>query len=113
LRRRLHTGGPFRFTRNPEVAGHVGAVGGLALAAGSWQALVLALTITTWFATRPLAEEPVMAARFGRRFTAYRDRVPRYLDLGRLWRALVGDAADSNSNSEPDTDDRPCRGGGC
>ena len=86
----LHTGGPFRLARRPEVAGHAGAVGGLALAAGSWQALALAAAVVGWFLLRPLAEEPVMAERFGTRYDRYRSRVARYGSLDAL-RGLLRD----------------------
>ncbi|MFW6017261.1 MAG: methyltransferase family protein [Halapricum sp.] len=83
-----HTDGPFRFSRNPEVLGHAGAVAGLAIAAGSWQAMVLAAVIVGWFAVRPFAEEPVLADRYGDRYERYRSRVDRYLDRTRLSEAF-------------------------
>ncbi|QSG12906.1 Putative protein-S-isoprenylcysteine methyltransferase [Halapricum desulfuricans] len=83
-----HADGPFRFSRNPEVAGHAGAVAGLAVAAGSWQAMVLAGAIVGWFAVRPLAEEPVLAERYGDRYEDYRSRVGRYVDRERLSEAF-------------------------
>lgn len=100
LERRMHTDGPFRLSRHPEVVGHVGAVGGLAVAAGSWQALVLAVVVGAWFALRPLAEEPVMADRFGRRYEQYRARVARYLDVTRLRRLAAGESPEPASPSD-------------
>ncbi len=91
LDRRLHAEGPFTMSRNPEVAGHAGAVVGLAVASGSWQALVLSVGIVGWFVVRPLAEEPVLAERHDRRFECYRDRVARYFDTDRLRARLAGD----------------------
>jgi Putative protein-S-isoprenylcysteine methyltransferase len=91
LDRELHDEGPFTVARNPEVAGHAAAVLGLAVGSGSWQALVLAVAIVSWFALRPLAEEPVLAARHGQRFECYRTRVARYLDSDRLRTRLTGD----------------------
>jgi len=81
---RHHAGGPFNFSRNPEVLGHVGAVAGLAVAAGSWQAMVLAGTIVGWFILKPLAEEPVLVDRYGEQYEQYRTRVDRYIDWTRL-----------------------------
>lgn len=83
---RLHTTGPFRFSRHPQVAGHAAGIGGLAVAAGAWQALLLAVLIVGWFAVRPFAEEPVLARRFGDEFAEYRSAVARYVDLRRLGR---------------------------
>lgn len=86
----LRTGGPFRFSRHPEVAGHAGAVGGLAIASGAGEAFVLAPLLVGWFAIRPFAREPVLARRFDERYEQYRSRVARYLDVGRL-RAALGE----------------------
>jgi protein-S-isoprenylcysteine O-methyltransferase Ste14 len=80
----FHTDGPFRLSRNPSVLGHLGAVGGLAVAAGSWQALLLAGGIGGWFALKPFAEEPALQRAYGSRYRHYRARVARYLDVDRL-----------------------------
>jgi protein-S-isoprenylcysteine O-methyltransferase Ste14 len=79
---RVHTEGPFSFSRNPEVLGHAGAVLGLAVAAGSWQALLLGTAVAGWFALKPHAEEPVLAERYAEEYAHYRSRVARYLDVG-------------------------------
>ncbi len=84
----LHTDGLFRISRNPTVLGHLGAVGGLAIAAGSWQALLIATGIISWFLVRPYAIEPTLATRFERRYQRYRANVGRYLDLQRLQQLL-------------------------
>lgn len=81
---RVHTDGPFSVSRNPEVIGHGGAIVGLAVAAGSWQALALGLLAVGWFATKPYAEEPVLAARYAGTYARYRSRVARYLDVHRI-----------------------------
>lgn len=78
---RMHTDGLFERARHPEVVGHAGAVGGLALASGSWQAILLAGLAIVWFAIRPFVEEPVLAERFGDRYETYRAEVDRYLDI--------------------------------
>lgn len=80
----FHTDGPFRLSRNPSVLGHLGAVGGLAVAAGSWQALLLAGGIVGWFSIRPYADEPALRRAYGARYRRYRARVARYVDLERL-----------------------------
>ncbi len=83
---RHHASGPFQFSRNPEVLGHIGAVAGLAVAAGSWQAMVVAGAIIGWFTLKPLAEEPVLADRYGEQYERYRTQVNRYVD----WTGLSG-----------------------
>lgn len=80
----FHTDGPFRLSRNPSVLGHLGAVGGLAVAAGSWQALLLAGGIVGWFTIRPYADEPALRRAYGARYRRYRARVARYVDVERL-----------------------------
>ena len=81
---RIHTDGPFSFSRNPEVVGHGGALLGLAVAAGSWQALALGALVVGWFALKPHAEEPVLAERHAEEYARYRSRVARYLDVDRV-----------------------------
>jgi protein-S-isoprenylcysteine O-methyltransferase Ste14 len=86
----FHTAGPFRLSRNPSVLGHAGAVGGLAVLAGSWQALLLAAGIVGWFALRPFAEEPALQRVYGSRYRHYRARVARYFDVNRLRDSVSG-----------------------
>lgn len=81
---RVHTEGLFSVSRNPEVVGHVGALLGLAVAAGSWQALVLGTLVVGWFALKPHAEEPVLVERHAEEYARYRSRVARYLDVNRV-----------------------------
>ena len=81
---RVHTDGPFSFSRNPEVVGHAGALLGLAVAAGSWQALLLGTLAVGWFALKPHAEEPVLVERYAEEYARYRSRVARYLDVNRV-----------------------------
>ena len=81
---RVHTDGAFSVSRNPEVVGHAGALLGLAVAAGSWQALVLGGLAVGWFALKPHAEEPVLADRHADEYAQYRSRVARYLDWDRV-----------------------------
>ena len=81
---RVHTDGAFSVSRNPEVVGHAGALLGLAVAAGSWQVLLLGTLAVGWFALKPHAEEPVLADRHADEYAQYRSRVARYLDWDRL-----------------------------
>jgi protein-S-isoprenylcysteine O-methyltransferase Ste14 len=93
---RVHTDGPFRFSRNPEVVGHAGALLGLAIAAGSWQAIILGSLAVTWFVLKPHAEEPVLENR-DEQYAQYRSRVARYLDISRLLGRCPPDSADCSN----------------
>lgn len=86
----FHTEGPFRLSRNPSVLGHAGAVGGFAVLAGSWQALLLAVGIVGWFALKPFAEEPALRRAYGPQYRHYRARVARYVDVDRLRDGVSG-----------------------
>jgi protein-S-isoprenylcysteine O-methyltransferase Ste14 len=86
----FHTEGPFRLSRNPSVLGHAGAVGGLAVLAGSWQVLLLAAGIVGWFALKPFAEEPTLQRAYESRCRHYRARVARYFDVNRLRDSVSG-----------------------
>lgn len=75
--RRLSTGGPFRYVRNPLYVGSVTIMTGeavllsrpgLLIHAAAFLAITLALA--HWY------EDPALARRFGAEFEAYRKRVP-------------------------------------
>lgn len=86
----FHTEGPFELSRNPSVLGHLGAVGGLAVAGGSWQALLVATGVVGWFALKPYAEEPALQREYGSKYRRYRARVARYFDGQRLRERVTG-----------------------
>jgi protein-S-isoprenylcysteine O-methyltransferase Ste14 len=77
---RLVTTGPFRLTRNPMYTGHVIALLGAALRAGSWWPLIVA-PLAARAATRLviLPEETYLAERFGEDYQRYRARVRRWI----------------------------------
>lgn len=75
----LVTGGPYRFSRNPQYLGTFGVLLGLAVLANSWRALVLGLGGCVAFGLAPLAEEPWLLERYGEPYRRYLDRVPRFL----------------------------------
>ena len=77
---RLVTTGPFRLTRNPMYTGHVVALLGAALRAGSWWPLVilpLCMRATTRLVILP--EEEYLSDRFGEDYERYRARVRRWV----------------------------------
>lgn len=78
--------GPYRFVRNPMIAGLIFIVFGeafllLSLPHGVWAAAVLALNLIYI----PLVEEPALERRFGESYREYRRHVPRFLPRLRPW----------------------------
>jgi protein-S-isoprenylcysteine O-methyltransferase Ste14 len=76
----LVTSGPFRFTRNPIYLGDLLVYLGVALWVGTWWPVLflpLLLPAVQWLVIGP--EERYLAERFGADYTAYRQRVRRWL----------------------------------
>ncbi|MGH3459814.1 methyltransferase family protein [Aeromicrobium sp.] len=76
----LVTGGPYKLSRNPMYVGMALDVVGGALLIDSWWPLVLlvpAIVLVTVLVIKP--EERLMADVFGSEYTAYRERVRRWL----------------------------------
>ena len=78
--RKLVTGGPFRFTRNPMYLGLVIVTLGIAVWVGSWPMFLapLASFATSNWVHIPF-EEAKMRRQFGEAFDAYTGRVRRWL----------------------------------
>jgi protein-S-isoprenylcysteine O-methyltransferase Ste14 len=77
---RLVTTGPYRISRNPMYTGHVVALAGAALWAGSWWPLIVAplsVLATLRWVIEP--EEAYLAQRFGAEYQLYRSRVRRWV----------------------------------
>jgi protein-S-isoprenylcysteine O-methyltransferase Ste14 len=76
----LVTAGPFRLTRNPIYLGDLLVYAGIALWVGTWWPLLvlpLVLVAVQWLVIAP--EERYLTSRFGDEYTAYRQRVRRWL----------------------------------
>lgn len=76
----LVTRGPFRLTRNPIYVGDLLVYVGIALWVGTWWPLLLlplVFVAMQWLVIGP--EERYLTARFGPEYTAYRQRVRRWL----------------------------------
>jgi protein-S-isoprenylcysteine O-methyltransferase Ste14 len=78
--RKLVTGGPFRFTRNPMYLGLVIATLGIAFWVGAWPMFLapIAAFVTTNWVHIPF-EEAKMRRQFGAEFDAYVSRVRRWI----------------------------------
>ncbi len=75
----LEVSGPYRFSRNPQYVGTVGALLGFALLANSGLVLVGAIFWAAWFLLAPLAEEPWLRTLLGEDYESYLSRTRRYL----------------------------------
>lgn len=87
----LRTGGPYRYSRNPQLVGFAVAAVGVVVFANSLWLVVGAAPAALWLALLPRAEEPWLREQFGRAYEQYRRRVPRFVGrrtVGRLWSDL-------------------------
>ena len=71
--------GPYAVTRNPMYLGHMVFLGGLALLTRSPFAVALLAGVVPWFDERAAHDERRLEKAFGEAYTAYLDRVPRWL----------------------------------
>jgi protein-S-isoprenylcysteine O-methyltransferase Ste14 len=84
--RTLVVDGPYRYVRNPMIAGVLFVLFGEALALRSWPHAgwaVLFLAVNAVYI--PLLEEPLLAQRFGEAYREYRRHVRRFLPRTRPW----------------------------
>lgn len=72
--------GPYRYTRNPMIAGVATILAGESLAFGSWHLGLWALTFIALNHTHfLLVEEPGLERRFGESYLEYKRAVPRWI----------------------------------
>lgn len=94
----LDTGGPYRYSRNPQYVGYVTMLVGSGVIAGSWLVAVLVIIGIAWFLLAPLAEEPWLREQYGEAYVKYAESVPRFVGTGSK-RDLPNDRA-RQSNEE-------------
>jgi Phospholipid methyltransferase len=80
----LVTSGLYRYSRNPQYVASMLGFAGLALAAGSVEAIALCVLAVGVYLLMPYTEEPWLARAYGPRYEAYRKRTPRFLSLSRF-----------------------------
>ena len=85
----LYTDGPYAYTRNPQYLGMIVGVPGFALLADSLLVLALAAVHVGWVLLLPRAEEPHVRTEFGEAYDRYVARVPRFIGLRSLRRAIT------------------------
>ena len=78
------TGGPYRYSRNPQYVGAIASVLGYAVICNSSLALVAALLASGWFVLVPFAEESWCREHLGAAYEEYFGKVPRYLAFRRI-----------------------------
>ncbi|MFC7174020.1 methyltransferase family protein [Haloplanus litoreus] len=84
----LYTSGPYAYTRNPQYVGMIVGVTGFALLADSAPVATLAAVHVGWVLLLPRAEEPHLRAEFGDAYDRYATRVPRFVGLRTVRRAV-------------------------
>ena len=85
----LYTDGPYGYTRNPQYLGMIVGVTGFALAVDSALVAGLAAAHVGWVLLLPRAEEPHLRAEFGDAYDRYAARVPRFVGIATLRRAVT------------------------
>lgn len=85
----LYTGGPYAYTRNPQYLGMIVGVPGFALLADSPLVMALAAVHVGWVLLLPRAEEPHLRREFGDAYDRYAARVPRFVGLRSVRRAVT------------------------
>ncbi|SDY41612.1 methyltransferase family protein [Halopenitus persicus] len=96
----LYTGGPYAYTRNPQYVGMVVGVTGFAVVADAALVAVLAAVHVGWVLLLPRAEEPHLRASFGEAYDRYVERVPRFLGVRSVRRAIQGGQTGQRGRSD-------------
>ncbi len=80
----LVTGGPYRYSRNPQYVAEILSYLGVVLITNSLLGAAIGALVIAWFLMAPFAEEPWLARQFGEQFQSYSRQVPRFLGLARV-----------------------------
>ena len=78
---KIITGGPYRYTRNPQYVGFIIMYSGLILVAWSFMALVTGLFAVFLFFIIPFSEEPWLRQQYGKPYEDYCRVVPRFIGI--------------------------------
>lgn len=84
----LHTDGPYRYSRNPQLVGFALALTGLAVLIDSRPFTVGLAPTVVWLWLLPRAEEPWLETEFGDAYRTYRESVPRFVGVRSIRRLL-------------------------
>jgi len=75
------TGGPYRYTRNPQYVGFIILYIGLILLTSSFMALITGVFAIILFFITPFSEEPWCRQQYGKPYEDYCKMVPRFIGL--------------------------------
>lgn len=87
-RGKVVTGGPYRFTRNPQYVGFILIYAGIVLISYSLMALVTGLFLILNFFILPFSEEPWLKQLYGEPYIEYCEKVPRFIGVRSFKQAL-------------------------
>ena len=73
------TGGPYKFTRNPQYVGFILLYSGIILVTYSFMALITGALVTLLFFILPFSEEPWLRQQYGKSYEEYCKKVPRFI----------------------------------
>jgi protein-S-isoprenylcysteine O-methyltransferase Ste14 len=76
---KLITGGPYRFTRNPQYIGDSLNIIGYMVLTNSWMIWIIGVLGVILNLLAPYTEEPWLEERYGERYREYKRRVPRFI----------------------------------
>jgi protein-S-isoprenylcysteine O-methyltransferase Ste14 len=79
---RLITGGPYKYTRNPQYIGDRLNIIGYMVFTNSWMIWIIGLLGVILNLVAPHTEEPWLEERYGQAYLAYKCRTPRF--VGRI-----------------------------
>ncbi len=82
LRDGLITGGPYRYTRNPQYIGDSLNIIGYIVLTNSWMVLLIGILGVILNLLAPYTEEPWLEEQYGERYQAYKRKVPRFIGRG-------------------------------
>ena len=82
----LITGGPYRFSRNPQYIGDISNILGFMILTNSWMVGIIGVFGIILNLLAPFTEEPWLEDKFGEAYQAYKQKVPRFI----AWRQFPG-----------------------
>jgi protein-S-isoprenylcysteine O-methyltransferase Ste14 len=79
LGKRLITSGPYRYSRNPQYVGDILNIIAYMVFTNSWMVCVIGILGIVLNILAPFTEEPWLEEMFGVEYSAYKQRVPRFI----------------------------------
>lgn len=79
LKGKLITGGPYKYSRNPQYLADIIIFAGLIILANSFLTLIIGILGVLWNFLTPFTEEPWLKKQFKDEYDAYREKVRRFI----------------------------------